>query len=488
MAAPAPSVADLQALIQTLQAQVAILQAAIPAAPAAGAAAVITFADTPQTLNANDLLDYLTKRGSSIYEQGCKALDDEALAGGFGMTTDQTVVFVEAVSHCATAMGWNKGTRQITTFAHRSGTPVDLIKCYGQINEATLKIACRRFCKAGEADAKSCAKQDNTMMAICLASSLTAEAQARLLTYRNEYTFNSVEYAPLLYKIIMRLATINFVATTQILCENLQTLEVFAATVNGDINKIHGKFDRNNLQLLACGATVEDPIGLLYDAYSVAPCHNFKEYIRHHHDDWLDEKLTGMTHKTLMTFATCKCDYLKTKGTWGAKSPGDETFVAMLAALNALKGHLKLNDKLRDIIKGKGKGKKRDKVSIGRQRTRRTLETRPSRRRTRHGRRCLPSLETRRARRWANTLTVGASIIWHGACTSRLNVTWEKSGRRNSIRQSQPTPQTLPPMPPLLLQWSTHTSRLSLPPLAQLCRGRTKKNDGASQHAYWHIC
>ncbi len=58
-----------------------------------------------------------------------------------------------------------------------------------------------------------------------------------------------------------------------------------------------------------------------------------------------------------MTFATRKCDYLKTKGTWGAKSPNNEKIVAMLAALNALKEHLKLADKLRDVIKGKGKGK-----------------------------------------------------------------------------------------------------------------------------------
>jgi hypothetical protein len=60
-----------------------------------------------------------------------------------------------------------------------------------------------------------------------------------------------------------------------------------------------------------------------------------------------------------MTFATCKCNYLKTKEIWGAKSPGGEKIVAMLAALNALKGHLMLNDKLRDVIKGKGKGKGR---------------------------------------------------------------------------------------------------------------------------------
>jgi hypothetical protein len=208
MAAPAPTVADLQVLIQTLQAQNALLQAALSEAPVTGAAAVVTFADTPQTLNADDLLDYSTKRGSSIYEQGCKALDNKPLAGGFGMTTDQTVVFVEAVSPRTTAMGWNKGTKQITTFTNRGGTPVDLIKCYGQINEVTLKIACDRFCKAGEVDAKSCAKHDNTMVAVFLASSLTAETQARLLTYCNEYTFNGVEYAPLLYKIIMRLATI----------------------------------------------------------------------------------------------------------------------------------------------------------------------------------------------------------------------------------------------------------------------------------------
>ncbi len=113
------------------------------------------------------------------------------------MTTDQMVVFIKAVSHCTIAMGWNKGTKQITTFPNRSGTLVDLIKCYGQINKATLKIACERFCKAGEVDVESCAKQNNTLMAIFLASSLTAEAQARLLTYRNEYTFDGVEYAPL---------------------------------------------------------------------------------------------------------------------------------------------------------------------------------------------------------------------------------------------------------------------------------------------------
>ncbi len=75
------------------------------------------------------------------------------------------------------------------------------------------------------------------MMSNCLSNSLSMEAKVRLLTYRNNCTFNGVEYAPLMYKIIMRLATIDLIATTQTLRDNLQNLGVFAAIVNGDIDK-----------------------------------------------------------------------------------------------------------------------------------------------------------------------------------------------------------------------------------------------------------
>jgi hypothetical protein len=61
-------------------------------------------------------------------------------------------------------------------------------------------------------------------MSICLAKPLMADAQARLLTYKNEYTFHGVEYPPLMNKIIMCLATINSVATTQTVHNNLQLL------------------------------------------------------------------------------------------------------------------------------------------------------------------------------------------------------------------------------------------------------------------------
>ncbi len=88
-------------------------------------------------------------------------------------------------------------------------------------------------------------------MAFCLANSLSLTAKVCLLTYRNEYTFDGVKYAPVMYKVIMRLTTIDSIPSTQTLQDNLQNLTVFAATVSGDIDKINTEFDSNYSQILA---------------------------------------------------------------------------------------------------------------------------------------------------------------------------------------------------------------------------------------------
>jgi hypothetical protein len=63
MAAPPPTI------VATLQAQIVALQNAAPAAsaaPPAGTANVV-FADMPQMLGINDLINYSTTRGSTIF-------------------------------------------------------------------------------------------------------------------------------------------------------------------------------------------------------------------------------------------------------------------------------------------------------------------------------------------------------------------------------------------------------------------------------------
>jgi hypothetical protein len=107
MASQQPTIEELQALIIQLQQQVNKLTATAPvatAAPAIGAAPAV-FADTPQTLGANDLIDYSTKRGSALFVQGCKALDNKVHTNGFAMTPNQTVIFVKAFHRHTTTMG-----------------------------------------------------------------------------------------------------------------------------------------------------------------------------------------------------------------------------------------------------------------------------------------------------------------------------------------------------------------------------------------------
>jgi hypothetical protein len=326
MAAPAPTTAELMAIITQLQAQIDALQNASPAAaadPPAGAATLL-FADTPQILGANDQNRFLDETRVGHIQARLQGTQRQGTYCGFAMTPNQTVIFVVAFNRPTTTMGWNQGARQITLFANSARCQVKIISSYGQVNEATLKSVCERFCKSGEVDSQARIMQNNTMMSICLAKLLTADAEARLLTYQNEYTFDGVEYSPLMYKIIIRLATVTSVTTTQMLRKNLQSLGVYVVTVSGNIDKVHNEFDKNYSQLIARGMIVEDPIGILFKAYLVAPYHNFKTYICHQHEDYLDGKLTTITHEALMTSTKHKFDWLKIKQTLGGNIPREQ--------------------------------------------------------------------------------------------------------------------------------------------------------------------
>jgi hypothetical protein len=81
------------------------------------------------------------------------------------------------------------------------------------------------------------------------------------------------------------------------------------------------------------------------------------------HKDYLDGKLAALTHESLVGMAKSKFSYLRTKGTWGAKSPNDDKIIAMTAAFNTLKGQLKLSPQLATAGgKNNGKPKKDQKM------------------------------------------------------------------------------------------------------------------------------
>ena len=70
---------------------------------------------------------------------------------------------------------------------------------------------------------------------------------------------------------------------------------------------INSEFDQNYSQIIAWRATVDDPIGIIFEAYSVIPCYNFMTYMKRHYDDYFNRKL-AITHKGLMASAKAKMD------------------------------------------------------------------------------------------------------------------------------------------------------------------------------------
>ncbi len=112
----------------------------------------------------------------------------------------------------------------------------------------------------------------------------------------------------------MALAAIDLVATNKTLRSNLRELPTYCSTIKGDIELLHSFFNTNYMQIIARRATANNPIDILFTAYMVVPCHNFRRYIKHKQVAYTDGTLT-LTHKELILLATNKFNLLKQEGT-----------------------------------------------------------------------------------------------------------------------------------------------------------------------------
>jgi hypothetical protein len=193
-------------------------------------------------------------------------------------------------------MGWNQGAMGIAKFSNQHGAAINIVKSYGQRDKPTLKVHCNEFCKATGAKFQTRAAQNNHMMAHCLKKSLTMAFLASLKPYQAQYMSKGIVYAPLMYKTIMRLATIDSIATTKTWCTNPNNLPAYPSSANSDVDLINSYFDTNYTQILARGATVDDPITKLFDAYLSVPDYNFKQYISKKLDSYHNGKLRCQLH------------------------------------------------------------------------------------------------------------------------------------------------------------------------------------------------
>jgi hypothetical protein len=342
--------------VTTLAAAAAAMPAVPNVAAQAAPQAAIMFATTPTMLRHEDIIDYLSKTRTMMYEDGC-----ESLTTPFKMKSNCTVIYITKLQAKSNHMGWHLGTQQIIKFANNLGTMINIIYEYGQISMAKLQTECKDFLKAGGAQCNLRAYQNNQMKAKCIMKMLYANARAWLLPFWNMIEHNNLVYAPLLHKKVMALVTINTVATTKTLRSNPREILTYWDTIKGDIDLFHSYFDNNYSQIIAQGATVDNPVNILFTAYSVVPCAHFCLYIKGKHDNYTNSTST-YTHEQLILLALNKYNLLVQEDIFGVKSLEEEKIIAMQAELTALKGQFILAPNLQCAAGDKKDGEKKDHV------------------------------------------------------------------------------------------------------------------------------
>ena len=141
-ATAANEVQAAQAAVQQAIANAAAAQQQAAAA-AGGTATPVVFASTPAMVNHEDLINYQSKTGVMVYDEGRKVLTTP-----FDMKSNGTVVYITELQAKCIKMGWSTGAQQITHFANAAGAMINIIDQYGQIDSATLSTACQAFCSA----------------------------------------------------------------------------------------------------------------------------------------------------------------------------------------------------------------------------------------------------------------------------------------------------------------------------------------------------
>ena len=203
------------------------------------------------------------------------------------MKASEVVLFETELESRAAASGWNSNAQGVTKFNNSDGNSIDLIKEYGKIDLETLKNACEPFITGNQKHTRRA--QNNANALECILSSLDETARKRVLAYHKDYTINKQVVFPLLYKTIMRLATLDSTATDSALRNNIRNILEYAISKNWDIDEVISYIDENYSQLKARGKSMDDANVIVMEMLSKANDASFAKYWTDKLDDYWNE-------------------------------------------------------------------------------------------------------------------------------------------------------------------------------------------------------
>ncbi len=93
------------------------------------------------------------------------------------MKSSGIVVYTTELQAKCVKMGWHMGTQKIINFTSVTGSTINIVHQYGQIDTATLQAQWEVFCKKTGTLFQARARQNNTMMSKCILKTLTPAAR-----------------------------------------------------------------------------------------------------------------------------------------------------------------------------------------------------------------------------------------------------------------------------------------------------------------------
>ena len=263
----------------------------------------------PGSLNPNQVIDYSTRTGQSLYLQAIKALSCV-----FDGKTSTIAPFLHAVRDRSHSAGWTD-IFDISVDTDSQGQAVfkNLLTEHGEITlENVTQNALDDYIGMQTRNA-----QVSQQIYHCLTASVTSEVTQRMVVESDKYYLGDPEVpdGPCFLKRLIDIYSIQTNSTITDIRLELAEATTIMADKEYDIDKFTTTIKRLQLQLTAHGATTEDLFAHLTKAYLSVPDDSFRTYIGGKIDSHNDST-SPLTVDQLMNFAKTKYDELKKSGTW----------------------------------------------------------------------------------------------------------------------------------------------------------------------------
>ena len=302
-------------------------------AVAAHPGAVAVVARNPARMDTAPI-DYASKQGSIIYQQGIKSLYSDN-AERFGLKGD-LVGLVDNISRRSKACGWEP-IFQITE--ELPGTAINnLVTQHGKVTMSAITLKVAGYTAAGAAVSRDA--QNDEMLFQCLMASLSKDAKDVVTLREAEYTCNQEYSGTLLLKIILMESQVDTKSTTMLLHQKLSAgLPDLMAECGSNVKAFNQSVRGLQKKLASRGSVSGEILPQLLFAYNQCDKKDgkFSRYIEQLENAYSDGTVV-LTDATLMLKAENKYSELIEKGEFsGASKKEMDSIVALQTEVSNLK-------------------------------------------------------------------------------------------------------------------------------------------------------